>query len=47
VISFLRKQVGIDIEMHMHDDFGMATAKHARRHQGGRRLGQHDRERAR
>jgi homocitrate synthase NifV len=26
VISFLRKQVGIDVEMHMHDDFGMATA---------------------
>jgi homocitrate synthase NifV len=26
VISFLIKQVGLDIEMHMHDDFGMATA---------------------
>jgi homocitrate synthase NifV len=26
VISFLIKQVGIDIEMHTHDDFGMATA---------------------
>ena len=26
VISFLIKQIGIDIEMHTHDDFGMATA---------------------
>jgi homocitrate synthase NifV len=26
VISFLIKQTGIDIEMHTHDDFGMATA---------------------
>jgi homocitrate synthase NifV len=26
VISFLKKRVGIDIEMHTHNDFGMATA---------------------
>ncbi len=26
VISFLKKRGGFDIEMHMHDDFGMATA---------------------
>ena len=26
VISFLVKRTGIDVEMHMHDDFGMATA---------------------
>ena len=26
VITFLKKNIGIDIEMHTHDDFGMATA---------------------
>jgi homocitrate synthase NifV len=26
VIKFLKKRIGIDIEMHTHDDFGMATA---------------------
>ena len=26
VISFLKKESGLDIEMHTHDDFGMATA---------------------